>query len=219
MNLKRRDMLAAAMAGAGGLVLGGRALALAGGASAIKPTPSQTTGPFYPIPEPGDGTLDLSHFGNQRAQGRVISVQGLARLPDGQPAAEVVVVAWQANAAGRYRHPGDPALAALDPGFPGHGAVRADAQGRFRLLTVRPAAYDTPEVGKRTPHIHWDFIAPRARLVTQSYFPDEAMNANDFVMAEMARAGGDPAAVTMHAMPADAAGVARYHWHVVLAAA
>jgi protocatechuate 3,4-dioxygenase beta subunit len=219
MELRRREMLAAAMAGAGSLVVGGRALAHSGGVGALKPTPTQTTGPFYPIPEPGDGVLDLTRVGDRRAQGRMIAVEGQARLPDGRPAAGIVVVAWQANAAGRYRHPGDPALAALDPGFPGQGAMLADAQGRFRLLTVRPAAYDTPEVGKRTPHIHWDFIAPRARLVTQSYFPGEAMNANDFVMAEMTRAGGDPAAVTMHAMPADAAGVARYHWDVVLAAA
>jgi protocatechuate 3,4-dioxygenase beta subunit len=212
-------MLLAALAGAGGLAFGGRAIAQGRVGAAPRPTPSQTTGPFYPIPQPGDGPLDLTRVGARRARGQIIAIEGQAILPDGRPAAGMVLVAWQTNAAGRYAHPADPSSAALDPGFAGQGATRADAQGRFRVVTVKPAAYNTSEVGRRTPHIHWDFMTTRARLVTQSYFPGEALNASDGVIAAMVRRGGDPAAVTMRALGADSAGVERYAWNIVLDAA
>ncbi|MFN3288277.1 MAG: hypothetical protein ACK40H_07485 [Sphingomonadaceae bacterium] len=216
MDMDRRRLLAGAMAGAGAVALAGPALGWP--APALRPTPEQTTGPFYPIPDVAAGDLYLTRIGARRASGQAIAVEGVARLPDGRPAAGIVLVAWQANAAGRYRHPGDPSAAALDPGFAGQGATRTDARGRFRLLTIKPGAYAIAGGGQRTPHIHWDFIAPQARLVTQSYFPGEATNARDALIARLVRAGSDPAAVTMRPLGADAAGRVRYAWEVVLTA-
>ena len=67
----------------------------------------------------------------------------------------------------------------------------------------------------RTPHIHFDVHGRSERLVTQMYFPGEALNEKDFVLrnaapqesviaAAAARLSGDPAA-------------AAFQWTVVLA--
>lgn len=54
--------------------------------------------------------------------------------------------------------------------------------------------------------------------MTQSYFPGEAGNARDALIARLVRAGSDPAAVTMRPLDADADGRVRYAWEPVLAA-
>ena len=83
---------------------------------------------------------------------------------------------WQANRVGRYDHPGDHANpAALDPNFQGFARLVTDRDGQFKFRTIKPSAYDTP-IGMRTPHIHFDIHGRSERLVTQMYFPGEALN-------------------------------------------
>ena len=52
-----------------------------------------------------------------------------------------LVEIWQCNAAGRYHHPGDQHDAPLDPNFYGGGRVRADADGHYKFITIKPGAY------------------------------------------------------------------------------
>ena len=37
----------------------------------------------------------------------------------------------------------------------------------------------------RPPHIHFDVIGAKDRLVTQMYFPDEPLNEKDFIFKEL----------------------------------
>lgn len=69
------------------------------------------------------------------------------------PVAGVSIYAFQTDARGRYA-PGLPngGQAELNPRL--HGALRTDAQGRYRYETIRPGFYNGPR------HVHHVVIAP-----------------------------------------------------------
>ena len=201
------------------LVLGGGALAgLAATARAqqLVPTSDQDLGPFYPIVRPRDEDADLTRVRGARgiAKGDPINVIGRVVDLRGRPVRGVRLDLWQANSVGRYDHPGDHANPApLDPNFQGFARLLTDRDGQFKFRTIKPSAYDTP-IGMRTPHIHFDIHGRAERLVTQMYFPGEALNARDQLLSKATpresviaeaidRLSGDPAA-------------AAFRWNVVL---
>jgi protocatechuate 3,4-dioxygenase, beta subunit len=145
------------------------------------PTPDQILGPFYPVRKPVDGGSDLTRLPGHsgQAQGPVIYVMGRVLNLRGEPCPGVRLEIWQANAAGRYVHPHDRNPAPLDPNFTGYATVVTDADGRYRYKSVKPGAY--PVVGNyvRPPHIHYDVTGQYNRLITQMYFPGEALNDKD----------------------------------------
>lgn len=202
------------------LVLGGGALvglASSAGAQKLVPTSGQDLGPFYPVVRPRDEDADLTRVRGARgiAKGEPINVIGRVVDLRGRPLRGVRLDLWQANSVGRYDHPGDHANpAALDPNFQGFARLVTDRDGHFKFRTIKPSAYNTP-IGMRTPHIHFDIQGRSERLVTQMYFPGEALNEKDFLLraaspresviaAAAARLSGDPAA-------------AAFNWTVVLA--
>jgi len=202
------------------LVAGGAALAgLATTARAQKlvPTSGQDLGPFYPIVRPRDEDADLTRLRGSKgiAKGDPINVIGRVVDLRGRPVRGVRLELWQANAVGRYDHPGDVRSdAALDPNFQGYASLATDRDGQFKFRTIKPGAYKIPG-DVRTPHIHFDIHGRSERLVTQLYFPGEALNATDLILrtaspresviAEaIARLSGDP-------------GAAAFNWTVVLA--
>jgi protocatechuate 3,4-dioxygenase beta subunit len=65
-----------------------------------------------------------------RASGQVIHVAGRVLDSDGKPVAGAAIEIWQANAHGRYAHPGDTNPAPLDPDFQGYARIVSDAEGR-----------------------------------------------------------------------------------------
>jgi protocatechuate 3,4-dioxygenase beta subunit len=156
----------------------------ADGTSALKVaglarTPPGDLGPFYPIEPPRDTDADLTRARSTgpRALGSIIEISGRVLFRDGtaQPNARLEV--WQANAVGRYAHPGDTrAEAPLDPNFQGYADLKADADGNFRFLTVRPGTYPVEGMFQRSPHIHFDIRGRDRRLVTQMYFSDTDAN-------------------------------------------
>jgi protocatechuate 3,4-dioxygenase beta subunit len=138
-------------------------------------TPSGDLGPFYPVEPPLDTDFDLTRLrdGRARASGQIIEVSGRVLARDGTPQANARLEIWQANSVGRYAHPGDTRTdAPLDPNFQGYADVRADADGRFRILTVRPGLYPVNGLFQRSPHIHFDIRGRQRRLITQMYFDD-----------------------------------------------
>lgn len=141
-------------------------------------TPPGDLGPFYPVEQPIDTDFDLTRLreNGPRARGEVIEVSGRVLYRDGTPQANARLEIWQANAVGRYAHPGDTrADVPLDPSFQGYADIRADANGRFRILTIKPGAYPVDGMGfQRSPHIHFDVRGRQRRLVTQMYFDDTA---------------------------------------------
>lgn len=148
-------------------------LALAQGA-ALRRTPAQTEGPFYPVALPQDSDADLLRNGTVRyAQGRPAWVEGVVTDLRGRPLAGSTVEIWQCDHAGHYHHPGDGGRA--DPAFQGFGRVTTGADGSWLFHTIRPAPY-----GGRTPHIHVKVRqGARELLTTQLYVEGEARNERD----------------------------------------
>jgi len=138
-------------------------------------TPPGDLGPFYPVEHPIDTDFDLTRLreGGARARGQIIEVSGRVLARDGTPQANARVELWQANAVGRYAHAGDTrADVPRDPNFQGYADVQADADGQFRILTVRPGLYPVDGLFQRSPHVHFDVRGRQRRLVTQMYFDD-----------------------------------------------
>jgi protocatechuate 3,4-dioxygenase beta subunit len=150
--------------------------AAAGAADVLRRTPGEPLGPYYPVQGPLPATHDLTHGG--KARGELLHVSGRVLNRQGRPAARARIDVWQANAAGRYAHPSDRSGLPLDPGFRGAATFLTDAEGRYAFLTVKPGPYPG-ERGMRTRHIHFQVTGRSDRLVTQAYFPGEALNASD----------------------------------------
>ena len=87
----------------------------------LSPTPSEIKGPFYPVTPQKDKDFDLTQFEQrkERAKGVVVVIEGQVLDTAAQPLEDATVDIWQANAAGRYRHPHDSNPAPLDDNFQG----------------------------------------------------------------------------------------------------
>lgn len=163
-------------------------------AAALRLTPRQTEGPFYPVELPKDSDFDLLRNGAlQYTRGQPTWVEGQVLDLQGKPVAGAQVEIWQCDEAGSYHHPGDRGRA--DPAFQGFGRVTAGADGRYRFRTIRPVPYSG-----RTPHIHVKVRLDRRELLTtQLYVQGEAQNERDFLWRRMNEE--DRAAVTVPFRP------------------
>ena len=205
--MSRRALVGAGLASAG--------LVAATGARAVQGrslTAESPMGPFFPLTVPADSDADLTMLNghSKRALGQVIEVTGRVLDQKGNALAGARLDLWQANAAGRYAHPADPATAPLDPDFQGFASIVSDAKGEWRIVTVKPAGYDSP-IGHRPPHIHFDIRGRTHRNVAQLYFPEDAEgNAKDLLYKALGAEAGTSVAVRNSADPN------RYVWDVVL---
>jgi protocatechuate 3,4-dioxygenase, beta subunit len=187
----RRHMLGLAL-GAGGLAASGRLGAAF--AEALKRTPGEILGPFYPVIKRVDQAADLTVIPGKpgRAAGQIIHVMGRILNVDGQPVRGARVELWQANTYGRYTHPSDTNPAPLDPNFEGFAVQSTDAEGRYRFKTIKPGAYPATADWMRPPHLHFEVTGKINRLVTQMYFPGEPLNDKDILLQRL-RANRDGA--------------------------
>lgn len=196
-----------------GLASAALVLSAGGRAAQMRPlTAESPMGPFFPLSVPAESDADLTMLKghSKRAQGQVIEIVGRILDQKGNPIAGARLDLWQANALGRYAHPGDPATAPLDPDFQGYASIVSDARGDWRIVTVKPAGYDSP-IGHRPPHIHFDIRGQTHRNVAQLYFPEDAEgNAKDLLYKSLGNEAGTSVAVR------DAANPAKYNWDVVL---
>ncbi|HXZ87916.1 MAG TPA: protocatechuate 3,4-dioxygenase subunit alpha [Candidatus Binataceae bacterium] len=145
-------------------------------------TPSQTIGPFFHRAMLRDDGNDLAARG---ALGVQIVIEGRVLDGDGLPVGDAMVEIWQANAAGRYDHPDDRQDKPLDPNFHGFGRTATDADGYFRLRTIKPGPVRETGDFTQAPHINVSIFARGLlnRLVTRIYFPDESLNSTDPVLS------------------------------------
>jgi protocatechuate 3,4-dioxygenase alpha subunit len=131
-------------------------------------TPSQTVGPFLHIGLPWPDGPDVVPDG---APGAIVIA---GRIVDGEatPVPDALVETWQCDGDGRFDN----------PGFRGFGRCPTDADGRYRIRTLKPAA---PGDGQ-APHLDVSVFARGLldRVVTRIYFADEPeANAADPVLS------------------------------------
>ncbi len=213
--LPRRRLLRSSLALAGLATAGtlGRAWAQ----SALRVTPEQTAGPFYPQTKPLDQDADLTQIAGRsgKAAGQIVHLMGRVLDTGGEPIGGAKVEIWQANARGRYNHPRDGSPNPLDPHFEGYGSQITDDAGRYRFKTVKPGAYGVADDWTRPPHIHFAVEGRGGRLITQMYFDGEALNDLDRLLQGTAR----PEALIARYQPPDAdmeADALAALWDVVL---
>jgi len=182
-NMDRRSFLkGGAIGGASGLLAGS---AYASYLPALNPTPSEIKGPFYPMVAQKDKDFDLTTIEGEpgAAKGKTIFIQGQVLDTDGNPVEDATVDLWQANAAGRYRHPHESNQAPLDPKFQGWAIVPSGNEGKFRFKTVHPGTYPASDTWIRPPHIHFKVSKNGyIELVTQMYFPGQKLNDSDLLL-------------------------------------
>ncbi len=169
----RRSLLAH---GAGWVVATGAAtwLSPAMAQTPLRPTPSQSEGPFYPVALPSDHDFDLLRTGSAAYhKGQIAWVEGMVTDTKGLPLSGAVVDIWQCDHEGNYHHPRDGGKA--DPAFQGFGRVAIGKDGRYRFRTMKPAPYSG-----RTPHIHVKVWLDRKELLTtQLYVAGDPGNERD----------------------------------------
>ncbi len=171
-------------------LLGGTLGLISASAFANRPTPEEAEGPFYPVFAQKDRDFDLTRIEGRQgiAQGRVIMIQGKILDTENSPVENATIDLWQANAAGRYRHPHDSNSAPLDPNFQGWAIVQSGKEGLFRFKTVYPGAYPASASWTRPPHIHFK-ISKKGYIgiITQMYFPGQSLNDSDLLLQRKSR--------------------------------
>ncbi|MGH9971825.1 MAG: protocatechuate 3,4-dioxygenase [Pyrinomonadaceae bacterium] len=184
-------------------------------------TPNMLLGPFYPRVKPVDRDADLTIIRghNATASGQVIHLTGRVLDHRGEPVRNARVELWQTNSHGRYAHPSDPNTAApLDPNFQGFAVQFTDREGHYRFKTVKPGPYPSREgTWMRAPHIHFDIQGRFDRKVSQLYFPNEPLNAQDRLLQTVR---GDRNALLANVEAAGSLGsprALRVTWDIVLA--
>ena len=154
----------------------------------IQQTLSEVTGPLFSGIRLDAGEDDLTRIASsaEEALGERIIVVGRVLDEDDKPVPNTLIEIWQANAAGRYRHPVDQHNAPLDPNFMGAGRCLTNDRGEYRYLTIKPGAYpwlNHPNAW-RPAHIHLSLFGPSfvTRLVTQFFFPGDPLIALDPIL-------------------------------------
>lgn len=172
----RRRFLLHALVGSGlGVTLAKSSLANPWWSDGLLLTPSQTKGPFYPIPDIEkqkhyDADLTRLNHDSPVADGEQILVRGSVVDIEDRPLSKVIVEVWQACATGRYNHPQDRNDRPADPNFQYWARMVTAEDGKFAFRTIQPGKYPA-----RTPHIHYRIAAPnQPELITQMYFENQA---------------------------------------------
>ena len=154
-------------------------------AEKLIPTPSQTVGPFFHL---GLDRPEWSDLTAGNPEGERIVIEGRVLDGDSAPVPDAVIELWQANAAGRYAHPDDKQTdKPLDPNFRGFGRVATDAEGRFRVTTIRPGPVPGRGNSLQAPHINV-LLLSRGLLIhlhTRIYFAGEPANASDPLLSSI----------------------------------
>jgi len=147
----------------------------------LQATTSQTVGPFFEI---GLGRLYVNDLAGPGVSGQRVEIEGKVFDGDGQGVPDAMIEIWQANAHGKYAHPEDAQDKPTESGFEGYGRTPTQPDGSFRFKTIKPGRVPGPDGKLQAPHIVVSVFTRGLlrRLVTRIYFPDEAANAEDYVL-------------------------------------
>jgi protocatechuate 3,4-dioxygenase alpha subunit len=157
-------------------------------------TASQTAGPYVHIglaPQAAGFDIFENNFGSVLVaggtKGRRIRIEGRVFDGIGTVLKDVLIEIWQANAEGKYAHPGDRQPGkSLDPAFRGWGRSCTDFEtGVYTFDTIKPGSVMGRDNRPMAPHINAWIVARgiNVGLNTRIYFSDEAeANAKDPVL-------------------------------------
>ena len=141
----------------------------------------QTVGPYFRI---GLEHLYANDIAGEGARGERIRVEGRVLDGDMLPIPDAVVEIWQANAFGKYAHPGDRQDLPLEQGFQGFGRIPTDDDGFFRFTTIKPGPVLDLPGEPQAPHLAVTLMMRGLLrgLVTRAYFEGDPRNASDRVL-------------------------------------
>ena len=163
--------------------------------SYLKETASQTAGPYVHIGlSPHQAGFDIfqTNFDNilvgATTSGIPILIEGRVIDGSGHSVRDALLELWQANADGRYNHPGDrQKTGTVDKDFRGWGRACTDFDtGLYCFTTIKPGSVFGREGRRMAPHVNVWIVSRgiNTGLNTRMYFADEqAANAADPILS------------------------------------
>lgn len=175
IRIDRRTLLRSLLLATGGILTNSLH------AEAMKLTPWQTEGPYYPDHLPLDQDNDLARVkdASQSATGSITNFGGRLLNADGQPLQDAVIELWQSDNNGCYIHTqGTQRGKERDANFQGFGKITTNAKGEYRFRTIKPGLY-----AGRTRHYHIAVAQGGKRvLTTQLYLAGEPQNEREGIL-------------------------------------
>ncbi len=150
-------------------------------------TPSQTVGPYLHIglmpAQYGFRPVFTATVAAQGQPGEHIRIEGRVFDGEGAVVPDAMIEIWQADAEGRYAHPEDGRPLSSNS-FRGFGRASTETGG-FAFDTVKPGTVAGPNGTTQAPHISVSVFARGVlkRMHTRIYFPGEAANGSDPILA------------------------------------
>jgi protocatechuate 3,4-dioxygenase beta subunit len=133
-------------------------------------TLAQTEGPYYtPTTPHRNNLIEIDTVGEK------LLLEGFVLDTECKPVAGAVLDFWSCDGNGDYDN----------DGMKLRGHQFTDANGYYRLETVKPSYYAAGPFGSRTAHIHAKIQGKHTKLLTtQLYFPGEELNTQDGIFHE-----------------------------------
>lgn len=147
-------------------------------------TPSQTVGPFFHDALMRAGVADVDP---DRAAGSPVTITGRVLDGEGAIVEDAMIEVWQADGAGRYRHPADGRQADVPSSFIGFGRVATLDGGEFHLTTAMPGTVPGRDGAVQAPHLNVHVFARGLldQLWTRIYFAGHPANDTDPVLTSL----------------------------------
>jgi protocatechuate 3,4-dioxygenase, alpha subunit len=144
-------------------------------------TPWQTVGPFFSI---GFDWLNCTDIA-KGAEGKRITIRGRILDGDGQGVPDAFLEIWQADAQGKYFEPGGAEDHSRGEKFLGFGRIPTNERGEFSFTTIQPGSVAGNDGSVQAPHLNVSIFMRGLlrRLTTRLYFPEQAENESDVVLA------------------------------------
>ncbi|MGE0875161.1 MAG: protocatechuate 3,4-dioxygenase subunit alpha [Burkholderiales bacterium] len=148
----------------------------------LQMTTSQTVGPYLHI---GLTWLIIDKLAGPGVSGEPVTIEGCVLDGDGKPVNDALLELWQANAHGKYASPEDTQEKPVEKGFRGFGRVATDDEGRYRFTSIKPGRVPGADGRLQAPHIAVNIFmrGQLKQLVSRIYFPGDAANGEDAVLA------------------------------------
>jgi protocatechuate 3,4-dioxygenase, alpha subunit len=147
----------------------------------LRPTPSQTVGPFFQI-ELTTHEHCVRCVAGSEAEGEHVWITFHVLDGDSAPVNDAMLEIWQADSNGKYNHRDDLQPKQLAPGWIGFGRLGTGEDGSCVLETIKPGRVSNGSL--QAPHLT---VAVFARgmlkqLYTRVYFAGDAANDEDSIL-------------------------------------